>query len=466
MERGMTADQVAAALWRRKGLIAAITVVLFAMGAGIVVGLPSIYKSTVVVRVEPLRPTGEMVQKTVDDDIANRLFTVRQQLMGRPVLQKAIEEMNLYPEVVSRDGMDAAAERMRGDLEVKVEGENAFELTYGSSDPQTAAKVANRLPQIFAEQETKLRQDQAVRATSLFATQVDSLKGAVTEWEKKIAQFKVDHLGELPEQMEMNMRSLERIASEMRTKSDELTTAEGRRSELTRARQPADSEVGRLAAAEDTMNQQLISARTAWTADHPEVQRLSKEVAAVKRQREQAEGKLSAEKQERTRATALVGRLEGEMGKLQKQAELYQARLERAPKWAHELGVMQRDYEITKAKYQSLVGRKVEAELAQELEAKNSKSLFNVISPAFVPSAPAKPDRPTAFLIAFLIALGLGVLTAVVIELRDDSVRDLNQIKERLPLPILAVVPQMNGRAARRVLLPSNYKPSIPASLN
>src|SRR5260370_42629527 len=106
--------------------------------------------------------------------------------------------MKLDPEVVSRDGMGAAVERMRGDLEVKVEGENAFELTYGSSDPQTAAKVANRLPQIFAEHETKLRQDQAVRATSLFATQVEALKGAVTELEEKIAHFKGDHPGQRP----------------------------------------------------------------------------------------------------------------------------------------------------------------------------------------------------------------------------------------------------------------------------
>jgi polysaccharide chain length determinant protein (PEP-CTERM system associated) len=462
----MTADQVAAALWRRKGLIAAITVVLSAVGAAMVVGWPNVYKSTVVVRVEPLRPHAEMVQKTVDDDIANRLFTVRQQLMGRPVLQKAIEEMNLYPEIVSKNGMDAAVEKMRQDLDVRVEGEYAFELSYSANDPQTAAKVANRLPELFGDQETKLRTDQATRATQLFSTEVDALKNTVTDWEKKIAQFKVNHLGELPEQMEMNMRSLERISVELRSKSDERSAIETRRSELVRARQPADSEVGRLAAAEDAMSQQLISARTAWTADHPEVQRLTKELTAVKRQREQAEGKLWAEKQERARAAGLLARIENEIAHLQKQGQDYQARLERGPRWAHDLGVMQRDYEIAKTKYQSLVGRKVEAEVAQELEAKNGKALFNVISPAFVPTTPAKPDRPTAFMLAFVISLGLGVLAAVILELRDDSVRDLRQIKERLPLPVLAVVPQMNGKAARRMLLPANDRTSIPASLN
>src|SRR5262249_19182755 len=149
------------------------TVVLFALGAVIIVALPSAYKSSVVVRVEPLRPSKELVQNTVDEAIDQRLLTVRQQLMGRPVLQKAIEEMNLYPEVVSKKGMDAAVEQMRTDLEVKVEGENAFELTYGYSDPQTAAKVANRLPEIYAGQEVEFRQAQAARATQLFATELE-----------------------------------------------------------------------------------------------------------------------------------------------------------------------------------------------------------------------------------------------------------------------------------------------------
>ena len=95
------------------------------------------------------------------------------------------------------------------------------------------------LPQIYADQELELRMAQAARATQLFAGEMEALKQSVTEWERKIAQFKIDHLGELPEQMEVNMRGLERIATVIRAKSDELTIAEGRRSELARAHHAA-----------------------------------------------------------------------------------------------------------------------------------------------------------------------------------------------------------------------------------
>ncbi len=466
MEQGMTADQVVAALWRRKGLVATMTVVLFALGAAFVVTIPAVYKSTVVVRVEPARPSRELIQNTVDDPVDQHLKTVRQQLMGRPVLQKAIEELNLYPEVVSKNGIDAAVERMRADLEVKVEGDNAFEMTFGASDPQTAAKVANRLPEIYAEQEVQLRQGQAARATQLFSDQMGTLKQSVTDWERRIAQFKVEHLGELPEQMEMNMRGMERLAGELRAKSDELTAAEGRRSELARAHHSIDTEAGRLLASENTVGRQLVEARASWTEDHPETSRLARQSQVLKQQREEAEGRLVAEKQERARSAATVARIEGDIGRLQKNVELYQARLERTPRWANDLGVMQRDYEVARTKYQSVVSRRVEAELAQEMEAKGAKSLFNVISPAAVSAAPAKPDRPTGFLIAVLVALGLSVLTAIVLEMRDDSIRNVHQIKDRLALPILAVVPEMSGKAARRVLAPANPNFSSPASLN
>ncbi|HEX8438673.1 GumC family protein [Archangium sp.] len=455
MERGMTADQVLKALWRRKVLVGAIVLAVFAVGAAIVLSQPSVYEATAVVRVQPQRPGEEMVQRTVSELVEQRLLTVRQELMARPVLQKAIEEMNLYPDIVSEDGMEAAVNRMRKDLTVRVEGESAFELTYASRDPQVAQQVANRLPQIFSDQALKSRQEQAARATQLFQDELVSLSKTVTDWEKKIAQFKVDHIGELPEQLEMNMRGLERVGALMQTKSEELRVAEARRSELARARNAADSEAGRLEAAEHSLAQALVGARSSWTADHPEVKRLNQELSTMRERRKDAESRQWAERQERARVADLSGAIQKDIEGLHQQARGYQERLDRTPKWAHELGVLQRDYEIARTKYQSVVSRRVEAEIAQELEVKSAESLFNVVSPAGVPVTPARPDRMSGLLIAFLLALGTGVLTGVVLEMRDDSIRDTQELRERLPLPVLAVVPNMQGKGEKRVLMPA-----------
>ena len=69
--------------------------------------------------------------------------------------------------------------------------------------------------------------------------------------------------------------------------------------------------------------------------------------------------------------------------------------------------------------------------------------------------AAARPDRVSGLLICFLLALGVGVLTGVVMEMRDDTIRDTQELRERLPLPVLAVVPNMQGKVEKRVLMPA-----------
>jgi len=207
-------------------------------------------------------------------------------------------------------------------------------------------RVANRLPELVASEAKRIRHDQAARATGLFESEMATLKKNLADWEKSIAQFKVDHMGELPEQLETNMRALERIGGLLQTKSEELRVAETRRSDLARAHYAMDSEAGRLQAAFDSTNRALVAARTQWTEDHPEVQRMSREADGLQAKLKDAAGRMVAERQERARAATLVTQVQQEIDGLHTQAEAYQRRLDNTPKWAHELGVLQRDYEI------------------------------------------------------------------------------------------------------------------------
>lgn len=455
MERGMSADQLFRALWRRKVLAGVILLGGFAVGASIVMALPEVYEATAVVRVEPQRPAEELVQRTVSDLLEMRMLTVRQELLSRPILQQVIEEQDLYPKLREKDGMQAAIARMREDLSVRVEGEHAFELTYRSHDPKVAAAVANRLPELYAAETVRVRRSQAERAESLFGSEVEGLKKRLSDWERKIAAFKVEHMGELPEQLESNMRGLERVAAMRQTKSEELRVAEGRRSDLARSRLAADSEAGRLKSAEDALTQQLIGAQTSWTSDHPEVGRLGHELDTTRTRRKQAEAGQIAERLERARAAQLVETISRDIEGLGVQERAYQERLDRTPQWAHALGVLQRDYEITRTKYQSVVSRQVEAQIAQQLELRGAEDMFRTISPAAAPAYPVKPDRPAGLLLSLLLALALAVLVVVVLELRDESIRDPEELRGQLPLPVLAVVPQLGAsRVERRVMTP------------
>ncbi len=128
---------------------------------------------------------------------------------------------------------------------------------------------------------------------------------------------------------------------------------------------------------------------------------------------------------------------------------MYRQRLDNTPKWGQELSVLNRDYEMMRTKYQSLLSRKVEAEVARDLEARARTGMFTVISSASPPTAPIKPDRVAGMALALIAALGLGALAAVFRELQDDSLRRVEHARE-LSMPVLAVVPTIPGGPGRR----------------
>ncbi|MGZ6163456.1 MAG: GumC family protein, partial [Myxococcaceae bacterium] len=339
---------------------------------------------------------------------------------------------------------------------------NAFEVTVSAGSPKTAADVANLVPTIFGQLTNETRAAQAADATRVFDGQVKELQATVNGWQQKIIAFKVAHVGELPEQMEANMRQLDRLSGEVRARTEQLRAADARRSDLVLLRNGGDTEVGRAQTVADQLEQQLAAAKTQYTDDHPEVVRLSRELKAARARAHQADANLGAQRDERSRAGREVAAIQRDIDALQKEMQTYQARLDQTPRWAAELAGLEREYDIARAKYQSVVGRKVEAEIAQDIEARNAPRLFSLISPAAPPVVPSKPDRFGGLMVVLVAALGAGVLSGVMLELRDESFHDERQLRGELPLPVLAIVPAMNGRTERRVLLPATPLRSPP----
>jgi uncharacterized protein involved in exopolysaccharide biosynthesis len=274
-----------------------------------------------------------------------------------------------------------------------------------------------------------------------------------------MAQYKVEHAGELPEQLEANMRGMERLAAAMAARTEALHAAEVRRSDMSRAGWAHDSEAGRMAQAEQHAVQQLAVARQAWTAEHPEIRRMERELEALRQAREQAEGRMTAELRERKRAVESVEEHQRALRGLQTESAALQSRLDATPSVAHELAVMQRDYDVLRTKYQALVSRKVEAELSRDLEERSAESLYNVVSPAVLPPAPVKPDRVAGLGVALLLALALSALAGTLADLRDDRLRDGETARRTLPVPLLGAIPHLESLRGRRVLVPARERP-------
>lgn len=466
METGLDAQRVLQGIWRRRKTCLAVALVIGAIGAGVVATTPNVYKASAVVRVEPARMSPEMVQATVTQQIEDRLKTIRAELFARPILERTVEELGLYPEIVKKSGVGAATEELKRHLDVKVEGENAFEVTFEDGNATTAAAVANRLPELFADESLKVRADQAQHAQELFGDELTKLSHEVAVQEQKLNEFKLAHLGELPEQMESNMRGMERLTTLLGVRSENLRDAQRRLVEASKGRIEADSDAGRLGHHESDLSTALLNAKSQYTADHPEVQRLERELAVTHAKRVAAEADARAHDTSRSAAAAEVANLQREVASIQSQAEAYKQRLDNTPRWSVPLAELNGQYEILKAKYGQMMSRKVEADVAHDLELRNRSQMFHVLSAASEPTAPVRPDRAAGFMLVALLSIALAMLAGVGLELSDDSLREASELHASVKLPVLAVVPDL-GKASLfgsgKTLRPSINKATLDA---
>ena len=111
------------------------------------------------------------------------------------------------------------------------------------------------------------------------------------------------------------------------------------------------------------------------------------------------ESQLKANRTELTNRQAAVREFEGKIGE-------YQARLNRAPVMEQQFTDLTRDYEQSKANYDSLLSKKNQSEMATDLEKTQQGEHFRMLDP---PNLPVRPDKPNR-----LRLCGLGLMVGLI----------------------------------------------------
>jgi len=136
--------------------------------------------------------------------------------------------------------------------------------------------------------------------------------------------------------------------------------------------------------------------------------------------------------------------IEAEIVGLRGQIEHYQKRVEETPKREQELLSLKRDYENIKGTYNSVLARKLEADIALNMEKKQKGEQFRVLDPPGVEEA-GLPNLKVLFLACIMAGLGIGAGIVFLYEFFDSSVKKPDAFQARLSLPVLAVIPPSSG---------------------
>ncbi len=108
----------------------------------------------------------------------------------------------------------------------------AFTVAYHSTSPDLAQKVANELTSLFLGQNLKSRERQAQEATSFLQQEADNLSRHISEVDDKIALFKQQAKGALPELMPLNQQLMNQADRELMDIDQQIRTLEERKNYL------------------------------------------------------------------------------------------------------------------------------------------------------------------------------------------------------------------------------------------
>jgi polysaccharide biosynthesis transport protein len=495
---------------RRRRMLALLPFVfVLAAAASLAFFLPSLWTARATVLVNRQEIPEAYVKSTVNTDVDAQLLTLSHDVLDGPRLSKIIEENNLYPGLRQSQPLAEVVHRMRKDIAIDVPEQRerrgrevstlVFTVAYTATDPAVSARVTNTLASLFSEENSRMREKQAVGTTEFLEAQLKDLRSKLAGQEQKITAYKERHLGELPEQKEVNLRTLERLQQQLSLAYENNRRATERRQNISQSMNnldlasmmsgtgvaaaptvaPAETAAARLS----ILRQELAALQTTYSDKYPDVIQMKEQIRILERRMADEEKRMKTAAasasasprsgrpdlsrstrdmqlaqqnpyvlslmQQRDQADVEAKASADEIAGLTRQISLYQARLENTPKREQELALITRDYETTREMFRSLLAKRGEAEVAAELEQRQKGERFRVIEQARLPERAAGPNRLRLLIVGLVLALGAAGVAVILAEQVDTSYRRAEEVRATAGVPVLSTIPRIVTEADR-----------------
>ena len=461
-------------LIRRRWFFLGPLFVIGLLGFSVAQLVPVEYRSEAFIIVDQQKVPEQYVTPNVLITLQRRLDTMTQQALRRTRLQRFIEEFGLYARERKKMALDDIIDLMRKRISIELvqapgrtQDVTGFRIYFSDQDPYMAQRITGELTSLFIEQNVRERTQQSMGTTAFLESQLEEARKELATVEERVRQYKLQYLGQLPEQQQSNLQILSSLQAQLHANTSALDRAEqqrvyfesmrsqyeaarglsrlGEASSSTGGMSPGS---GSLPLAESTLAdlwKQLNALSGKFTERHPEIVRLKKEIAdwetAVQRLR--SERMPLAEIDSRLKSIqAEIENGKRESDSLRKRITEVQSRLNMTPVREQELAGVLRQYESARTQYQSLLQKKMGSELSSNLEQRQGGEQFRLLDPASLPKRP-EPRRLKIIALGWVLGIGLGAGLTVLREYTDETVHRESDLEELDSIDVLARIPTL-----------------------
>ncbi len=437
-----------------------------------------VFRSDVLILLEEQKIPENYVQANAEGNskFERRIFVIETQIRDHTRLDKIRKELNLYPDLVGEFGVERVLAIINGAIEVKTiskgnaPGQNnigAFTISFAHEDPATAMNVASKIATMLIDEDLKDRTHAAEGTTEFLDNEVTRTRIQLDKKEEEISQFKSQHVGQLPQQMEANLRALDRFHDDLNVVNESIHRQSDRLALVESAIQkylefgvtiPAlvngpvqpNPSFARL----NELRNKLAQLEAEFWDGYPEVALTKEEINQLEQKLRRQYGPDSTGsdeqtkdpyyqdlKKQRSELRSELVLLKQRQQTLRGEKKEYDSRVETAPAVEQSLLTLMRDYENLKGSYQSLLDKRLHASVAENLEKRQKGAQLKILESAKFPLAPEKPNQPRVIIFGFLVGCALGVGLAVLLEQLNPQFRRPEDVESVFGPQLLAAIP-------------------------
>ena len=222
-------------VWKRRMCIGLVWLVLAICSGAVVHKLPAVYTSEAVIVVDSQKIPEKFVSATVASDLQDRIETIKQQILTSGKLKKIIYDYSLYRDKRKTHFEEEILELMRRDISITLIESvragglgrpGAFRIGYTGSEPTLVAQVANRLANLYVQENLTTREVQAQGTSEFLETQLQEAKRRLDQLEASVSSYKLKHIDELPQQQDALVGALAQLRIQLEANRDAINRAQ------------------------------------------------------------------------------------------------------------------------------------------------------------------------------------------------------------------------------------------------
>lgn len=324
-------------------------------------------------------------------------------------------------------------------------------ITFESHDAKLAAAVANAVGDAYIESQLEAKMGITQKANAWLGGRLGELRLRLDESELALQEFRVrEGLIDVAGVRSLGSQELERLGVE-------ITQSRAKKAQV-------DGFI-RVISQYGTDKIDRLESLPEITA-HPGVQNVKKEVISAERKVSELSKvygpkhpKLLAAKSElttvqdnlRDQIRKLISGIENEAQTASQNLQSLEAEMARAKVQYQDLSGketeyqrLQREVETNRQLFDTFMARQKETEVAGDF----NSAIARFTDRAMPATEPMKPKRKLIVILAFIAALGFGVIVAFVMESLNDTIKTTNDVEQLLQQRALGVVPKVPGKLA------------------